>query len=77
MEQKKEKEQCGRPPIDEIRKLFEGTGYEVFTVIPEYYSSIGGFTGVIDIRIAPKEWLIDRGFSICLNCEKQVTALRR
>jgi len=45
----------GKMPLDGLRKLFEGTGYEVISITPEREGL--KFSGFISVLIAPESYL--------------------
>ena len=47
--------ELGKMPLDGLRKLFEGTGYEVISITPEREGL--KFSGFISISIAPESYL--------------------
>jgi hypothetical protein len=55
-------EKLGKLPLGELRKLFEGTGFEVISINPEREGLI--FSGVIKIEIAPENYLKQSDFFI-------------
>jgi len=51
----------GRPPFDELKSLIELTGYEVISIGADREGRI--FSGVINMQIAPKEFLDETDFN--------------